>query len=314
MKSLKVVFFGTPDFATACLQAVHHSQHEVAAVVTVADKASGRGQKISESSVKKYATENSLPVFQPDKLRKPEFLQEMRNLDADVFIVVAFRMMPKVLFEIPKLGTFNLHASLLPDYRGAAPINYALINGETKTGATTFFINEKIDEGNILLQNSLEIFPDENAGQLHDRLMKLGAELVVETLDGLAEGQIQEKQQPAVENPKNAFKIFKEDTKINWQNPSAEVYNFIRGMSPYPAAFTVLKIGNEKKNLKIFSGKFELKPNSNFGEILISKNEFGIYTKDGIYFPEELQLEGKKRMDTKSFLNGFRNFDEIKMA
>lgn len=315
MKSLKVVFLGTPEFAKTSLEAIHQSHHEVVGVVTVADKASGRGQKISQSPVKIYAEENNLPVFQPEKLRNPEFLEELRKLDADVFVVVAFRMMPKVLFEMPKMGTFNLHASLLPDYRGAAPINYAVINGEEKTGATTFFINEKIDEGNILLQEELTILPDENAGSLHDRLMEMGAELVVRTLDGLAENSITEKPQPNVENPKNAFKIFKEDTRIDWSKSSKEVHQFILGMSPYPAAFTTLKIGEEEKGLKIFVGKFELSNHGQpAGSLEISKNNFKIYTGDGMYYPLELQLEGKKRMTVKDFLNGFRNFDEIKMA
>lgn len=315
MKSLKVVFLGTPEFAKTSLEAVHQSHHEVVGVVTVADKASGRGQKINQSPVKIFAAENNIPVFQPEKLRNPEFLEELRKLDADVFIVVAFRMMPRVLFEMPKMGTFNLHASLLPDYRGAAPINYAVINGEEKTGATTFFINEKIDEGNILLQDELEISPDENAGTLHDRLMTMGSQLVVKTLDGLAENSIEEKPQPEVEHPKNAYKIFKEDTRIDWTKTSKEVHQFILGMSPYPAAFTTLKIGEEEKGLKIFGGKFEIEDHGKpVGSLEISKNEFKIYTKDGVYFPLELQLEGKKRMNVKDFLNGFRNFDEIKMA
>lgn len=315
MKSLKVVFFGTPEFAKTALDAIHQSHHEVVGVVTVADKASGRGQKINQSAVKIYAVENNLTVLQPEKLRNPEFLEEIKSLNADVFVVVAFRMMPKILFEMPKLGTFNLHASLLPDYRGAAPINYAVINGEEKTGATTFFINEKIDEGNILLQEEIEILPDENAGSLHDRLMEMGAQLIVKTLDGLSENSITEKPQPHVEHPKNAFKIFKEDTRIDFSKTSKEVHQFILGMSPYPAAFTTLKIGQEEKGLKIYHGKFE---NSHHGKtpgtLEISKNEFKIFTKDGIYFPLELQLEGKKRMNIKDFLNGFRNFDEIKMA
>lgn len=315
MKSLKVVFLGTPEFAKASLEAIHHSHHEVVGVVTVADKASGRGQKINQSPVKVFAVENNLPVFQPEKLRNPEFLEELRKLEADVFVVVAFRMMPKVLFEMPTMGTFNLHASLLPDYRGAAPINYAIINGEEKSGATTFFINEKIDEGNILLQEELPILPDENAGSLHDRLMEMGSELVVRTLDGLAENSITEKPQPEVEHPKNAFKIFKEDTRIDWTKNSKEIHQFILGMSPYPAAFTTLKIGEEEKGLKIFGGKFEISDHGKTaGSLEISKNEFKIYTQDGEYFPSELQLEGKKRMNIKDFLNGFRNFDEIKMA
>lgn len=315
MKSLKVVFLGTPEFAKTSLEAIFHSNHQVVGVVTVADKASGRGQKISQSPVKVFAAENNIPVFQPEKLRNPEFLEELRKLDADVFVVVAFRMMPKVLFEMPKMGTFNLHASLLPDYRGAAPINYAVINGEEKTGATTFFINEKIDEGNILLQEELAILPDENAGSLHDRLMEMGAKLVVKTLDGLAENTITEKPQPHVGHPKNAYKIFKEDTRINWKKKSKEIHQFILGMSPYPAAFTTLKIGEEEKGLKIFGGKFEVSNHDKTaGTLAISKNEFKIYTEDGIYYPLELQLEGKKRMNVKDFLNGFRSFEHIKMA
>lgn len=312
MKNLKVVFFGTPDFAKASLEAIHNSKHTVVGVVTVADKPTGRGQKMTSSPVKNYAVENNLTLFQPEKLRNEDFLNAMKNLDADVFVVVAFRMMPKVLFQLPKLGTFNLHGSLLPDYRGAAPINYALINGDEKTGVTTFFINEKIDEGNILLQSELDIEANENAGSLHDRLMILGANLVVKTLDGLAENSIVERPQKEVEHPKNAFKIFKEDLKIQWQNPCRVIHNFIRGMSPYPCAFTTLTVGNDKKSLKIYSGSFEIfNHNKTAGSIDINKNEFKIYTEDGFYLPSELQLEGKKRMDVKSFLNGFQSFENI---
>ena len=315
MKSLKIVFFGTPEFAKSCLESIHHSVHQIVGVVTVADKASGRGQKVHQSAVKSYAVENNLPLFQPEKLRDPEFLDNMKALEADVFVVVAFRMMPKILFEMPTIGTFNLHASLLPDYRGAAPINYAIINGEEKTGATTFFINEKIDEGNILLQEELAISPTENAGILHDRLMELGAKLVVKTLDGLAENSIQEKPQSHVEHPKNAFKIFKENTRINWVQNTETIYNFIRGMSPYPAAFTILKIGEEEKSLKIYDGKFEVSTHENTaGTLEIDKHQFRIFTNDGFYLPQELQLEGKKRMSVKDFLNGFQNFDHISIA
>lgn len=315
MKNLKVVFFGTPDFAKASLEAINNSQHEIVGVVTVADKPSGRGQKLTESPVKKYAVENNLPVFQPEKLRNPEFLEQIRNLNADVFVVVAFRMMPKILFEMPEIGTFNLHASLLPDYRGAAPINFAIINGEEKTGATTFFINEKIDEGNILLQEELPILADENAGNLHDRLMEMGAQLVVKTLDGLAENSIVEKPQPQVAEPKNAFKIFKEDTRINWNLETIKIHNFIRGMSPYPCAFTTLKISDETKGLKIFAGNYEISNHSEAaGALEIGKHIFKIYTKDGFYLPTEVQLEGKKRMLVKDFLNGFHSFDNITLT
>lgn len=307
MKPLKVVFFGTPDFARASLEAIHQSEHQVVGVVTVADKASGRGQKINESPVKKYAVEQNLPVFQPEKLRNPEFLSEIKQLEADIFVVVAFRMMPKVLFQMSRLGTFNLHASLLPDYRGAAPINYAIINGETKTGVTTFFINEKIDEGNILLQKELDILPNENAGNLHDRLMEVGAKLVVETLDKISENVVVEMPQPVVEQPKNAFKIFKEDTKIDWNQESVIIHNFIRGMSPYPCAFTSISMNNEVKGLKIFEGEYKiLEHQKEIGSVEISKSEFKFYTKDGIYCPTEVQLEGKKRMKTKDFLNGIK--------
>ena len=314
MNKLKVVFFGTPDFARASLEAIHTSAHEVVGVVTVADKASGRGQKVHQSPVKTYAVEHGLPLFQPEKLRNEEFLSQIQSLNADIFVVVAFRMMPKVLFSMPRLGTFNLHASLLPDYRGAAPINYAVINGETKSGVTTFFINEKIDEGNILLQAETEISPEDNAGTLHDRLMKIGAKLVVKTLDGLAEGKLTEIPQNQKENPKTAYKIFKEDTKIDWEKEVEVIHNFIRGMSPYPAAFTVLEVGGEQKILKIFKGKFQkIEHSKENGEIEISKNEFKIYAENGVYFPEELQLEGKKRMNLKDFLNGFHSFDELKL-
>ena len=314
MNKLKVVFFGTPDFARASLEAIHTSAHEVVGVVTVADKASGRGQKVHQSSVKTYAVEHDLPLFQPEKLRNEEFLSQIQSLNADIFVVVAFRMMPKILFSMPRLGTFNLHASLLPDYRGAAPINYAVINGETKSGVTTFFINEKIDEGNILLQAETEISPEDNAGTLHDRLMEIGAKLVVKTLDGLAEGKLTEIPQNQKENPKTAYKIFKEDTKIDWEKEVEVIHNFIRGMSPYPAAFTILEVGGEQKILKIFKGKFQkIEHSKENGAIEISKNEFKIYAKNGVYFPEELQLEGKKRMNLKDFLNGFHSFDGLKL-
>ncbi|RQP14787.1 MAG: methionyl-tRNA formyltransferase [Chryseobacterium sp.] len=305
MKSLKVVFFGTPEFAAASLGAIHKSKHQVVGVVTVADKASGRGLKIQQSAVKKYAAENGLQIFQPLKLRDPDFLREMESLQADVFVVVAFRMMPKVLYSIPAFGTFNLHASLLPDYRGAAPINYAVINGEERTGVTTFFINEKIDEGNLLLQAETSIEENESAGELHDRLMAIGADLVVQTLDALADDGVQEKPQPVVENPKNAFKIFKEDTLIDWQKDVEQLHNFIRGMSPYPAAYTHLKVGDETKTLKIFKGSYERNDHDfPVGEIAIEDGRVKVYANGGMYYPEELQLEGKRRMTVRDFLNG----------
>jgi methionyl-tRNA formyltransferase len=314
-KSLNVVFFGTPDFARASLEAIFKSHHKVVGVVTAADKASGRGMKLTPSPVKVFAEENNLNLFQPEKLRNPEFLDAMKALNADVFVVVAFRMMPQVLFTIPRLGTFNLHASLLPDYRGAAPINYAVINGETKTGVTTFFINEKIDEGSILLQAETEVTPDDNAGTLHDKLMNIGSELIIKTLDGLADNSIEEKPQPEKENPKTAYKIFKENLKIDWSQTAETVHNFVRGMSPYPTAFTIMKVGDEEKSLKIFKGKFQVQSHSrNARDFDISKTEFKFYTKDGIYYPEDVQIQGKKRLPVKDFLNGIQNFEDYKKS
>lgn len=315
MKSLKVVFFGTPEFAKNTLEAIHLSHHTVVGVVTAPDKQSGRGRKVNASAVKEYALAENLHLLQPEKLREESFLQNIRLLNADLFVVVAFRMMPKVLFQIPPMGTFNLHASLLPQYRGAAPINFAIINGEKETGVTTFFINEKIDEGNILLQQKLSIKEDENAGELHDRLMVLGAELVVKTLNGLAENSISEVPQPEMAVVKNAFKIFKEDTEIDWNLPTENIHHFILGMSPYPAAFTNLKIAEEVKSLKILKGKKELMQHAEVpGTLVIGKKEMFFYTVDGRYYPETVQLQGKKQMSVKDFLNGFQTFETISKA
>lgn len=309
--SLKVVFFGTPDFAKASLKAIFQSRHKIAAVVTAPDKASGRGMKLTPSPAKVFAEANGLTLFQPEKLRNPNFLDAIRELDADVFVVVAFRMMPQVLFSIPRLGTFNLHGSLLPDYRGAAPINYAVINGETKSGVTTFFINEKIDEGHILLQAETPISSDDNAGTLHDKLMVIGADLVIKTLDALSEGSIQEQPQPHKDHPKTAYKIFKDDLKIDWNQDAETVHNFVRGMSPYPTAFTNFKIGADVKSFKIFRGHYKLEShNREAGDFDISKNELQFYTKDGIFYPDDVQIQGKKRMAVKDFLNGIQSFED----
>lgn len=312
MKGLKVIFFGTPDFAKASLEAVFNSVHSVVGVVTMPDKPQGRGQKMHESPVKEFAIEHDLPVFQPEKLRNPEFLSSIRSLNADIFVVVAFRMMPKVLFSMPLLGTFNLHGSLLPDYRGASPINYAIINGEKRSGVTSFFINEKIDEGNILLQKQIEISENDNAGDLHDKLMVLGAATVVETLDQLAVGSLREHPQPVVALPKLAPKIFKEDLEIQWNQHSLKVYNFIRGMSPYPGAFTKINIAGKPKTFKIFKGHFEIGSSvGDPGVLERTKTSLSITTGDGTYFPDFVQLEGKRKMSVRDFLNGLQEHEEI---
>lgn len=307
MKSLRVVFLGTPDFARESLAAIHESHHQIVGVVTVPDKASGRGQKLSESSVKTYAKAHNIPLFQPEKLRNEDFLSAIKALNADVFVVVAFRMMPKILYSMPPLGTFNLHASLLPQYRGAAPINFAVMNGEKTSGVTTFFINEKIDEGEILLQEKISIDPEDNAGTLHDKLMTLGAGLVIKTLDGLAEGNLSPTPQDNPSELKNAYKIFKEDMKIQWEKPLTTIHNFIRGLSPYPTAYTQINIGGENKGLKIFAGSYqEMEHSQPIGNIELHKNEMRIYTQEGYYSPSEVQLQGKKKMDIKSFINGIK--------
>lgn len=315
-KKLKIVFFGTPGFAATCLQYIVDSEHDVAAVVTVADKPSGRGQKIQESEVKKLAQQYDIPVYQPTNLKNQAFLDDIASLQADVFVVVAFRMMPESLFSIPPLGTFNLHASLLPDYRGAAPINYAIMNGEQETGVTTFFINNKIDEGHIILQEKTTIGTEETAGELHDRLMHLGGELIVKTLDLLAAGEVNTMPQTNDSPEKTAYKIFREDTRIQWAWPVEKIHNFIRGLSPYPAAFTEILMNKEKKVFKIYRGHFESKfqPAVSAPELIFDKKQLAILLPEGKYYPTDVQLQGKKRMPIKDFLNGLKPGDDLQLV
>lgn len=306
---MKVVFMGTPEFAAFCLEEILKSKHEVVGVVTIPDKPSGRGQKINQSAVAKLALEKKLPLLQPEKLKDPDFIEELTSLKAEAFVVVAFRMLPKEVWEIPQKGTFNLHASLLPQYRGAAPINWAIINGETESGATTFLIDEKIDTGNILLMAKVPISLEDNAGDLHDNLVELGKKLIVETLDGLESNTIQAKPQKEVSDLKPAPKIFKEDGEINWNKPIQEIHNKIRGFSPYPAAWTYFQQNDDKKYFKILKGKMEpLTRNSkDYHFITFENNELQIHLKDGIYTVLELQPEGKKKMSSKDFINGLQN-------
>ena len=253
---MRIVYFGTPDFAVESLDAIMQSRHEVAAVVTVPDRQAGRGQKVTFSAVKQYALDHQLPLLQPEKLRDDDFLRQLAAFQADMFVVVAFRMLPEAVWNMPPHGTFNLHASLLPRYRGAAPINHAIINGDNVTGVTTFLLNHQIDEGQILLQAETPITPDDNAGSLHDRLAAMGRTLVVETLDGIEQGTLTP--HPQVGTPTAAPKIFKDDCRIDWQKPGTEIVNFVRGMSPYPAAFMELKYPNgEVVPFKIFDVTFE---------------------------------------------------------
>ncbi|MBN2745368.1 MAG: methionyl-tRNA formyltransferase [Bacteroidales bacterium] len=319
-KRLKIVFMGTPEFAVASLNQIHKSRHQVVAVVTVPDKPAGRGQKIHESAVKIYAQENNLPVLQPEKLKNPEFVQQLKSLEADVFVVVAFRMLPREIWSLPRFGTFNLHASLLPQYRGAAPINWAIINGEKETGATTFFIDDKIDTGKIILQEKIPIGENETAGELHDRLMIKGADLVVETLYKIASGEIETTSQDEFQVAELAMapKIFRQDLKIDWTKTAKIIHNHIRGLSPYPGAFTEILDGeNNHYSLKIFKASIaddtEI-TNLNVGQIrVIGQNKLLVGTADRPISLEIVQLEGKKRLPITDFLLGFRKIEQSKM-
>ncbi|SMC79630.1 methionyl-tRNA formyltransferase [Moheibacter sediminis] len=306
---MKVVFMGTPEFAAICLERILESEHEVVGVITVPDKPAGRGQKLSQSAVAKLAIEKNLNLLQPEKLKNIDFVKELKTLNADAFVVVAFRMLPKEVWQIPAKGTFNLHASLLPDYRGAAPINWAIINGETESGVTTFMIDEKIDTGNILLSNKVEILNDDTAGDLHDKLVEVGKELIIETLNGLEKGIIIPKSQPEVAEEKAAPKIFREDCKIDWNESLENIHNKIRGLSPYPAAWSLLKVNNEEKQIKIYKGHFEFAEidSGKINQIEFEKVIIKINHTQGHYFIEELQPEGKRRMNAQDFINGLND-------
>ena len=295
---------GTPDFAVASLKAINESKHQIVGVITATDKPSGRGKKINSSAVKKYAVENNLTLFQPKNLKNDNFKNDLINVKADIFIVVAFRMLPKSIWELPHYGTINLHASLLPEYRGAAPINWAVINGEKSTGVSTFIIDDKIDTGKILLQEKIQINDGDNAGVLHDKLMIIGAQLILKTIDELGHNNLTPKKQTK-ENPKlkTAFKLNKTNTRINWGKSNYEIRQLILGLSPYPSAWTTL-ISNEKTyNFKIFDADINSKK-LNPGSIEINKNQFLVGTSDGSIELKIVQLEGKKRMDTASLING----------
>ncbi len=312
MKNLRIVFMGTPEFAVATLGSLLMNGLNVAGVVTVPDKPAGRGRKISKSAVKEFAEFSSLPIMQPESLKDPGFISQLKSLNADLFIVVAFRMLPESVWKIPAIGTINLHASLLPDYRGAAPINHAIINGETVTGVTTFFIDDKIDTGNILLREEVQIFPFENAGDLHDRLMKLGARLVIRTISGIADNTIKPIPQkdllPKGRLPEPAPKIHPENCIINWDSEVTGIHNMIRGLAPYPCARTTIEKNKSKLSFKIFESLPEHENhNSKPGDIISDGKHFlKIACRDGFLNIVSLQLDGKKRMSSIEFLRGFK--------
>lgn len=303
-KELRIIFLGTPDFAAASLKRLVESQVNVVAVITAPDKPKGRGKKLGISAVKEYALEAGLPILQPTNLKSPEFLEELKSYRADLQIVVAFRMLPVAVWDMPPLGTFNLHASLLPQYRGAAPINWAIMNGETETGVTTFFLKHEIDTGEIIFQEKEPIYEDDNVGTLYQRLMNKGADLVLKTVRAVEAGDNPRFPQNMDQEIKHAPKIFKEDCKIDWQQKSEAIRNFIRGLSPYPAAWTEL----HDKTLKIFEvGKAKEGTNKPIGEFYSDgKNYIRVNTKDGTLNVLDLQLEGKKRMNVEDFLRGYQ--------
>ena len=297
---------GTPEFAVASLQALVENGFHIAAVVTAPDKPAGRGLKLSESSVKRYADQKKIPVLQPLKLKDPAFHEELKSFQADVQIVVAFRMLPEVVWSMPPFGTINLHGSLLPQYRGAAPINRAIMNGESKTGVTTFKLQQEIDTGNILLMEEISIGPDETAGELHDRMKEIGAGLVIRTIRGMIDGTLREEPQAMVDpaNLKMAPKIFTADCEIKWEDPIQKIYNQIRGLSPFPGAFMLL----ESKLCKVFRSRMEINSQSGKpGKMDTDGKTWLRYSaSDGYIYIEEVQLEGKKKMGIADFLRGYR--------
>ncbi|MCX6269895.1 MAG: methionyl-tRNA formyltransferase [Bacteroidetes bacterium] len=307
-----IIFYGTPDFAVPSLRILVENGYRVKAVVTAPDKPSGRGLHLRPSPVKEFAVNQGIPVLQPISMKDPGFMAELEELKPDLQIVVAFRKLPDPVWQLPVLGTFNLHASLLPEYRGAAPINWALINGEEETGLTTFFIDDKIDTGKVLLTKRIPIYFSDNAGDLHDRMMTEGAQLVLETIKGIIGGNLSPVEQGLIPGPgkpyRSAPKIFKEHCRVSWNKPCREVYNLIRGLSPYPAAFTdIVDSQGGRWSIKIFSGLIrEEKTDKAAGTIESDGKTFlGVTTSDGWYFIRHIQLAGKKTLTIDSFLRGF---------
>lgn len=315
-EDLKIVFLGTPEFAVESLSRLYNEGYNIAGVITMPDKPAGRGHKMLQSPVKQFAVEHGLKLMQPTNLKAPEFIEELRSLDADLFIVIAFRMLPEAVWTMPRLGTFNLHASLLPKYRGAAPLNWAVINGDKETGVTTFFLKHEIDTGDIIDQKRVAINPDDNVGDIHDRLMMLGADLTLETVRHIIDGNLKTIEQDKLTggvDPTPAPKIFKETCLIDWNNNAEKVHNLVRGLSPYPAAWTTLTTASgDELQLKIFktsvSGQTTLAP----GSIVIDKDRMYIACNDRLLEILSLQLQGKKRLDTADFLRGF-NPDNFKL-
>ncbi len=311
---LRIVFMGTPDFAVATLQTLVENQYNIVGVITAPDKPAGRGRKLQESAVKTYAQAQGLHIMQPTNLKSEDFIQELQALDANLQIVVAFRMLPKVVWQMPEYGTFNLHASLLPNYRGAAPINWAIINGETKTGVSTFFIDEKIDTGDMILQQEVEIEPDNNAGTLHDKLMSVGSLLVLETVRCIEAGTVKTVPQDETSAMKDANKLNRDNCKIDWNDTIYNIHNQVRGLNPYPGAWCYLQNGEDTLDIKIYKTSivFE-KHNHDAGHILTDKKTIKVAVDQGYIIIHEIKLPGKRKMDSISLLNGYQFSPNAKM-
>ncbi|WP_289045258.1 methionyl-tRNA formyltransferase [uncultured Olleya sp.] len=313
-KDLKIVFMGTPDFAVTTLKTILEHNYNVVGVITAPDRPAGRGRKLNESAVKVFAKSKDLTILQPTNLKSETFLEQLKALNADLQIIVAFRMLPKVVWAMPKHGTFNLHASLLPNYRGAAPINWAIINGETKTGVSTFFIDEKIDTGEMILQQELDINPNENAGSLHDKLMHIGSSLVIETIKLIETGEVKTTPQPEDAISKTAYKLNKDNCKIDFTDTIDNIYNKIRGLSPYPAAWCKLHNNDDQLDIKIYKAEKQIEShNLNIGTIISDKSTLKVAVKEGFINILDIKLPGKRNMDIKSLLNGYQFDQQAKM-
>lgn len=314
MRKLRIVFMGTPDFAVESLKSIVEAGYNVVGVVTAPDKPAGRGRQLKESSVKKYAKDKGLRVMQPTNLKAQDFIEDLKSLQANLQVVVAFRMLPEVVWKMPEYGTFNLHASLLPQYRGAAPINWAIINGDAQTGVSTFFIDEKIDTGEMIFQEPIAIESTENAGLLHDKLMTAGAALVLKTLEAIEHGRVHTTPQPSSGSLKAAPKLTRENTRVDWTKSIDEIYNFIRGLSPFPSAWSELINGNDKIQVKIYSvDKEPARHDKEKGKVLHEDKKVKVAVEGGFIHLKEVQLPGKRKMEIKDLLNGYRFFPNAKV-
>ncbi len=314
MRDLRIVFMGTPDFAVETLKSIIAHNYNIVGVITAPDRPAGRGQKLKVSAVKEYAISKNLKVLQPINLKDEHFIKELKALKPNLNIIVAFRMLPKVVWDMPKYGTFNLHASLLPDYRGAAPINWAIINGEQKTGVTTFFIDEKIDTGHIIFQKEVEIKNSDNAGALHDKLMVEGAQLVIKTIKGIENNSIEVQPQPKEDTFKTAYKLNRDNTKINWEEDIYTIHNLIRGLSPYPVAWSKLYNKGTSISIKIYEATPILEThNFDIGKIIVEDAVIKIAVAQGYMVIKKLQLPGKKALESNALLNGYIFYRDAKM-